>query len=89
MSFASLDYGIETMTLTVKSANRLRTTQRAIERTMLGISLRNHIQNEEIRKRTVDDVTEHIASIRIEAAREGLCPGVDAKGLLKEEEEEV
>jgi len=24
--------------------------------------------------------------IRMEAAREGLCPGMDAKGLLKEEE---
>jgi len=35
-------YGMETMTLTVKSANRLRTTQQAIERTMLGVSLRDH-----------------------------------------------
>jgi len=49
------------MSLTVKSANRLRTTQRALERTMLGVSLRDHIQNEEIRKRTkVHDVIEHI-----------------------------
>jgi len=44
-----LTYGMETMTLTVKSANTLRTTQ-AIERTMLGVSLKDHIQNEEIRK---------------------------------------
>jgi len=48
-----LTYGMETMTLTVKSANRLRTTQRAIEKTMLGVSLRGHIQNEKIRKRTM------------------------------------
>jgi len=26
--------------------------------------------------------------IRMEAARRGLCPGMNAKGLLKEEEEE-
>jgi len=53
---------METMTLTVKSANRLRTTQRAIKKTMLAVSLRDHIQNEEIRKITkVDDVIEHIA----------------------------
>jgi len=45
-----LTYGMETMTLAVKSVNRLRTTQRAIERTMLGVSLRDHIQNKEINK---------------------------------------
>jgi len=28
-------------------------------------------------------------SIRMEAVRGGLCPGVDAKGLMKEEEEEI
>lgn len=49
-----LTYGMETMTLTDKSANRLRTTQRAIERNMLGV-------NEEIRKITkVDGVIEYI-----------------------------
>ncbi|XP_050310861.1 uncharacterized protein LOC126746595 [Anthonomus grandis grandis] len=48
-----MTYGMETMTLTVKSANKLRTTQRAIERMMLGISLRDHITNESIRQRTL------------------------------------
>jgi len=32
----TITHGMETMTLTVESANRLRTTQRAIERTMWG-----------------------------------------------------
>ena len=36
-------YGLETTTLTKKSAERLRVTQRAMERAMLGISLRDGI----------------------------------------------
>ena len=55
-------YGLETMTLTERSLNRLRTTQRAMERAMLGISLRERIRNENIRRRTgVTDVIERIA----------------------------
>jgi len=45
-----LTYGMETMTLTVKSANRLGTTQS--KELCWRVSLRDHIQNEEIRKRT-------------------------------------
>ena len=46
-------YGLKKMTLTERSVNRLRTTQRA----MLGISLRERIRNENIRRRTgVTDV---------------------------------
>lgn len=57
-----LTYGVETMSLTIKSAAKLRTTQRAIERGMLGISLRDRITNEEIRRRTkVEDVIEKTA----------------------------
>lgn len=60
-----LTYGMETMALTVKSANRLKITQRAIERTMLGIHLRDHIRNEEIRSKTkVKDVMERIATLK-------------------------
>lgn len=60
-----MTYGMETMTLTVKSANKLRTTQRAIERTMLGIGLRDHITNENIRQRTkVEDVITRIAHLK-------------------------
>lgn len=33
-----MSYGLETMTLTIKSANKLRTTQRAIEGAMLGLA---------------------------------------------------
>ena len=56
-------YGLETMALTVKSASRLRVTQRAMERAMLNISLRDKIRNVEIRRRTkVNDVMEEIAA---------------------------
>lgn len=43
-------YGMETMTITRSSANRLRICQRAIERAMLGISLRDRIRNKEKEK---------------------------------------
>ncbi|CAH1224416.1 unnamed protein product [Diabrotica balteata] len=60
-----MTYGMETMTLTELSANRLRTTQRAIERAMLGVSLREHIRNEDIRSRTkVEDVIGRIAQMK-------------------------
>lgn len=56
-----MTYGMETMALTIKSANRLRCTQRAIERKMLGISLRDHIRNEVIRNKS--KVTDVITSV--------------------------
>ena len=57
-------YGLETATLTVSSANRLRVCQRAIERAMLGISLRD-IPNEEVRRRTrITDVVERVARLK-------------------------
>ena len=56
---------LKTITLTEISLNRLRTTQRAIERAMLGISLRESIRNENIRKRTgVTDVIERITKLK-------------------------
>lgn len=45
-------YGMETATLTQKSAEKLRVAQRAMERAMLGISLREQKRNEWIRKKT-------------------------------------
>lgn len=58
-------YGLETATLTGGSARRLRVCQRAMERAMLGVSLRDRIRNEEIRERTgVVDVIERIARLK-------------------------
>jgi len=59
-----ITYGMETTTLTVQLVNRLRTTQWNIERITLGISLRDYMRNEEIRKRIKVDVIHRIASLK-------------------------
>ncbi|CAH2267521.1 jg22609 [Pararge aegeria aegeria] len=44
---------------------RLRITQRAMERAMLGVSLRDQIRNEEIRRRTrVTDIVQRVAKLK-------------------------
>ncbi|CAH2240183.1 jg10124 [Pararge aegeria aegeria] len=44
---------------------RLRITQRSIERAMLGVSLRDQIRNEEIRRRTrVTDIAQRVARLK-------------------------
>ena len=58
-------YGLETIALTVRNAQRLRVMQRAIERRMLGVSLRDRIRNEELRRRSkIKDVIERIAELK-------------------------
>ena len=60
-----LTYGAETLTLTKASENTLRVAQRAMERSMLGISLRDKRTNQWIRQQTkVLDVMERIASLK-------------------------
>ncbi|CAH2262739.1 jg14963 [Pararge aegeria aegeria] len=44
---------------------RLRVTQRAIERAMLGVSLRDQIKNKEIPRRTrVTDIAQRVAKLK-------------------------
>jgi hypothetical protein len=44
---------------------RLNVTQRAMERAMLGVSLRDRIRNDDIRKRTkVTDIAPRIADLK-------------------------
>jgi Reverse transcriptase (RNA-dependent DNA polymerase) len=58
-------YGLETVALTQISANKLRVMQRAMERSMLGVSLRDKIKNEDIRKKTgIKDIVERIAELK-------------------------
>jgi heme oxygenase len=47
-----MTYGTETWPLTMGLIRRLNVTQRAMERAMLGVSLRDRIRNDEIRKRS-------------------------------------
>src|SRR6202012_1936086 len=60
-----LTYGAETLKLRKASEKKLRVTQRAMERSMLGISLQDKITNQWIRQQTeVVDVMERIASLK-------------------------
>ena len=60
-----MTYGAETLTLTTASANKLMVTQRKMERSMLGVSLRDHIRNEDLRRRTgVTDVVNQIRKLK-------------------------
>lgn len=60
-----LTYGAETLTLTKTSANKIRTTQRAMERSMLGLTLRDRITNTELRRRSgVTDAIERISTLK-------------------------
>lgn len=60
-----LTYGAETLTLTKRTIKKIRVTQLAMERSMLGISLRDHIPNTEIRRRSgVADVVERITVLK-------------------------
>src|ERR1700744_4182091 len=60
-----LTYGAETLTLTKASSNKLRVAQRAMERSVLGITLRDKKTNEWIRQQTkVVDVMARIASLK-------------------------
>ncbi|KAG6440870.1 hypothetical protein O3G_MSEX001526 [Manduca sexta] len=60
-----ITYGTETWPLTVGLIRRLKVTQRAMERAMLGISQRDRIRNEEIRRRTkVTDIAHRISKLK-------------------------
>ncbi|CAH2228990.1 jg26095 [Pararge aegeria aegeria] len=60
-----MTYRTETWSLTMGLIKRLRVTQRAMERAILGESLRDQIRNEEIRRRTrVTDIAQRGAKLK-------------------------
>lgn len=61
--------GLETVTLIMKCLKKIRTAQRAVERVMLCISLRDYIIKEEIRRRAkVTDVVKRLAELKRQRA---------------------
>ena len=60
-----MTYAAETWTLTAGLVHRFKVAQRAMERAMLGISLRDRLRNEEIRRRTkVTDIALRISKLK-------------------------
>jgi hypothetical protein len=60
-----MTYGTDTWSLTMGLIRKLNVTQRAMERAMLAVSLRDRIRNDEIRKRTkITDIARRIADLK-------------------------
>lgn len=60
-----LTYGAETLTLTKKTVNKIRVAQRAMERSMLGVSLRDRVPNTRLRQMSgVTDAIERITMLK-------------------------
>lgn len=60
-----MTYSDETLTLNKKSINKILTTQRVMERSMLGASFRNKISNAKMKRKTgVTDAVERITSLK-------------------------
>lgn len=60
-----LTYGAETLTLTKQSVNKIRVAQRGMERSMLNLSLRDRVPNEQLRLMSgITDAIERIAILK-------------------------
>lgn len=60
-----MTYGAETWTLTAGLIHRFKVAQRAMERAMLGVSLKDRIRNDVIRQRTrVTDIAHRISKLK-------------------------
>ena len=61
----TITYGCQTWTLTEKIMRKIRTTQRAMERKMLGIKLQDKVPNNKIRQQTgTMDIAENILRLK-------------------------
>ncbi|CAH2210275.1 jg3087 [Pararge aegeria aegeria] len=69
-------------TIVANLIRRLRVTQRAMERAMLGVSLRDKIRNVEIRSRTrVTDIAQRVAKLKWQWGIEGWTLGSQGAGM--------
>ncbi|CAK1584698.1 unnamed protein product [Parnassius mnemosyne] len=60
-----MTYGTETWSFTAGRMRKLKVAQRAMERAMLGVSLRDKLRNEDIRSRTrVTDIAQRISKLK-------------------------
>ncbi|CAH2238495.1 jg5676 [Pararge aegeria aegeria] len=60
-----MTFGAKTLTLTVDLIHKFKVAQRAMERAMLGVSLRDRIRNDEIRRRTkFTDIAQRISKLK-------------------------
>jgi hypothetical protein len=60
-----MTYGAETWKLTARLVHKFKVAQRATERAMLGVSLRDRIRNQVIRQRTkVTDIAHRITMLK-------------------------
>jgi hypothetical protein len=60
-----MTYGAESWTLTARLVHKFKVAQRAMERAMLGVSLRDRIRNELMRQRTkVTNIAHHINTLK-------------------------
>lgn len=60
-----ITYGAETLTLTKATITKLQVAQRKMERAMIGVSLRDRVRNEDLRRRTgVQDIIERITRLK-------------------------
>ena len=61
----SMTYGAETWSLTNRQREKLAVTQRSMERSMLGVTRRDKIRNEDLRSRTgVKDLIEKVIELQ-------------------------
>ncbi|CAH2240660.1 jg22756 [Pararge aegeria aegeria] len=66
-----MTYGAETWTQTIDLIHKFTVAQRAMERTILGVSLRDRIRNDQIRRNT--KVTDSSKDKQVEVAVGGSC----------------
>ncbi|CAK1590282.1 unnamed protein product [Parnassius mnemosyne] len=65
-----MTYGTETWSVTAGRMRKLKVAQRAMERAMLGVSLRDKLRNEDIRNRTrVTDIAQRISKLKLQWGR--------------------